>query len=54
MIETVDDLIKILNEHKGKNIAIKDILKNSYSHVFEVEEKDGFCVLVKSVRDYAE
>lgn len=52
MIETVDDLIKALNEHKGKNVMIKDILKQSHSHILEITEEDGVCILSKSVRDY--
>jgi hypothetical protein len=52
MIETVDELIEILNKHQGKNLLIKDILKQSHSFLLEVIEEDGACVLVKSVRDY--
>lgn len=52
MIETVDELINLLSEHKGKSLAIKDILKEKYSYLFEVTEEDGVCVLIKSVRDY--
>jgi len=52
MIETVDELIKKLNEHKGKNLLIKDILTQNHSFLFEVNEEDGVCVLLKSVRNY--
>ena len=52
MIETVDELLDLLNKHKGKNLVIKDILKENYSYLFEVAEEDGVCVLVKSVRNY--
>lgn len=52
MIESVDELINVLNQHKGKKLLIKDILKQSHSFLFEVNEEDGVCVLIKSVRDY--
>lgn len=52
MIETVDELLAILEKHKGKKLVIGDITKQSHSYLFEVEEKDGVCVLFKSVRDY--
>jgi len=52
VIKTVDELIDFLNEHKGKNLVIKDVLKQSHSFLFEVIEEEGVCVLVKSIRDY--
>lgn len=52
MIETVDELMAILENHKGKKLVIGDVLQESHSYLFEVEEKDGVCVLLKSVRDY--
>lgn len=52
MIDTVDDLIHALSKFKGKNVMVKDLLKHSTSHILEVTEEDGMCVIEKSVRDY--
>lgn len=52
MIENVDDLIKILDKYRGKNILIKDIFNSSNSLILEVIEENGVCLLLKSVRDY--
>lgn len=52
MIETVDDLILALSKHKGKNVMIKDLLKLTTSHILDITEENGCCVIEKSVRDY--
>ena len=52
MIDTVDELIEILEKHKGKKLFIGDVRNQLHSYLFEVEERDNVCVLVKSVRDY--
>ena len=52
MIETVEELIVLLSKHQGKKLLIKDILKETHSFLLEVDDENGVCILVKSVRDY--
>lgn len=52
MVETVDELLELLQVHKGKKLLITDKIEQSKSFLFDIEEKDGVCLLVKSIRDY--
>lgn len=52
MIETVDQLIALLQVHRGKPLMIEDIDKSTLSHIIGVADENGTCVLMKSIRDY--